>query len=146
MIMWIFMAILVFFVLILFLKRMFKKRIEKVCALCGAVLLTWIIFLILLKMNRFTDKTLLALLIGGSLVGLLYILEKKIPLEWTLFRVPFYLTEVLVLYSVLENSIQKEATLFVTVTWLIAFILFFYKRNTFLSNIAKKIVACCKNW
>jgi hypothetical protein len=51
----------------------------KICPICVVVSGTWILLLILRYFGQPIDLTLIALLMGGSVVGIAYTLEKKLP-------------------------------------------------------------------
>ncbi|HIH47589.1 TPA: hypothetical protein HA297_04785, partial [Candidatus Woesearchaeota archaeon] len=86
-------AITVLFFVFLIVKNLFKK-FRNLCALCGAVSLTWIGLLVLLKLNRIQDTTIIALLMGQSTIGLFYLLQAKGKGKnriMNLLRLPIYL-------------------------------------------------------
>ena len=61
------------FFLLLGIKSLFKKKLEKLCVICASVSLTWIFLLILYFLGKFEDLVVIALLMGGSVVGLYYL-------------------------------------------------------------------------
>lgn len=51
----------------------------KICPICAGVSLTWIGMLIAREFGYSIDPSILAMLIGGSVVGIAYQMEKKLP-------------------------------------------------------------------
>ncbi|MEX0689815.1 MAG: hypothetical protein WD095_00035, partial [Candidatus Paceibacterota bacterium] len=51
----------------------------KVCALCASVFATWLFLLGYLYLGNGVDPSIIAILMGGSIVGFMYLLEKKLP-------------------------------------------------------------------
>lgn len=85
----IFGSITIAFVLSLLLQAFSKL---KFCAVCASVLLTWILFLALYYLGYFENLILLAVLIGGSAVGIFSLVKKKIEEQLNVFLLPFILT------------------------------------------------------
>lgn len=141
---WVLICIIAFFVLLMGVKEIFKK---KFCVLCVAVSLTWFLLLILYWKGLFTNKLIIALLMGSSVLGIFYLVEKKVKESWELFRLPFYLTLVSLVYFVLEGleSLGKVALVLVSL-WVVFGFLFVYKNNNQIGSFVKKLIECCKNW
>src|SRR3989344_4434368 len=97
------MGITALFFLLLMFKALIKKEF---CVLCGAVSVTWMVLLILHWQNLFRDATIIALLLGMSMLGAFYGVEKKVPKKIRLFRLPFLLSLLVSGYSLL--SIPEE--------------------------------------
>jgi len=142
------LGIIGLFILFLIFKNVFPEKIKKnFCALCFAASLTWIILIVLKFENLFQDKIILALLLGSSAHGILYVAEKHIEEKWLLFRLPFYLTIIIIAYSILEGiSRLNEVTLIIGTLWISFGGLFFYRNNSRINSVIKKIIECCKNW
>ncbi|RME54933.1 DUF1049 domain-containing protein [Candidatus Woesearchaeota archaeon] len=68
-------SIAVLFLLIVFLKARFK--LDKVCAVCGAVSLTWLALLVLKFFGYGIDSLIIGILMGQSVTGWMYVFEKK---------------------------------------------------------------------
>jgi len=67
------------FLLVVFSKNRIEKKLKiKICAVCTAVSLTWMTLLILKFANIIIDNLLMGILMGGSVVGIIYTFEKKI--------------------------------------------------------------------
>jgi len=70
---------IIFLVLTFFLKELIKKKFKlKICAICSAVSFTWITLLSLKFAGVLVDDLLMGILMGGSVVGVMYLFEKKI--------------------------------------------------------------------
>ncbi|MEK6812122.1 MAG: hypothetical protein AABX76_01040, partial [Nanoarchaeota archaeon] len=74
------------FFMLLALKNLFN--IKKVCIICASVSLTWIVLLTFYLLKIFTDKTIIAILMGQTSLALFYIWEKKVKNKVRLFRLP----------------------------------------------------------
>lgn len=133
--------VFLFFILLVAKEFLPEKLKTNFCALCGAVSLTWFTFLILYFVGLFSDKIILALLMGGSVVGFLYFVGKKVIDSWKLFRLPFFLTLLITTYSVIELSFDIRTFIVIILLWLV-FSVFFLYRNT---GIMQKIIACCRD-
>lgn len=67
------------------------KIIKKICPICALVSVTWLTLLTLKGLGFQVNETLLAMLMGGSVVGVSYSLSKKIKgseMWWKLLSVP----------------------------------------------------------
>jgi hypothetical protein len=78
-ILWTTLGILVLFLVFVFLRKIIQKKLKlKICAICAAVGLTWITLLILKWSGFLIDNLLIGILMGESIVGIMYLFEKKI--------------------------------------------------------------------
>lgn len=136
---WILTGITALFFLLLALKSIFN--VKKACVICLSVTLTWITLLILYFLNLFPDKIIIAILMGHTSLGLYYILEKKVKKRFLLFRLPYLLTSILVVYYIL-NGFAINNLYFILGLWTLFFAIYLFKNN----KIAKKIIECCKKW
>lgn len=127
------------FFILLILKNLLNWK--KFCTLCVAVSLTWIILLILLLTNVFTDKIIIAILMGHTSLGIFYLWEKRVKKRTRLFRLPLLLTFIFIIYSLLEKFILN-GILFLLALWTFFLIIYLFKNN----KMAKKIIECCKRW
>lgn len=119
----------------------------KICVLCAAVALTWIGLLTLWLMGIRVDPVLIAILMGGSVVGLMYLLASKLPERYQLFKLPFYLTGITIVYWLLGGVINiLWLPISLAGLWLLALVLFVGRSNSGLSHFAQSIINCCKNW
>jgi len=129
---------LLFFVL-LATKSIFN--LKKACAICLSVILTWVVLLTLYYFNIFADKIIIAILMGHTSLGIFYILEKKVKKEFLLFRLPYLLTSIFIIYSILGNF-NINSMIFILALWVLFFIIYLFRFN----KSAKKIIECCKRW
>ncbi|MBI4140833.1 hypothetical protein HY485_03265 [Candidatus Woesearchaeota archaeon] len=128
-------SIIVLFFVLLGVKELLPARFKKfVCALCGAVVLTWLGLLF----ASYSDTVVIALLMGGSVVGITYVVSEKFPL----FRLPVFLTLLFVAYSVIKLSFDARSVVLIVLLWVLFTAVFLYKNN----KLIEKIVACCRNW
>ncbi len=71
-------SILVLYVLFALTKDFIKRNLRiSICAVCIAVSLTWIVLLILYFAKMFDDKLIIAILMGQSIVGLMYAFDER---------------------------------------------------------------------
>lgn len=136
---WILLGIVALFFLILTIKSIFN--LKKACAICLSVALTWISLLAFYFLNIFTDKIIIAILMGHTSLGIFYLWEKRVKERTKLFRLPLLLTFIFIVYSLLEKFILN-GILFLLALWTFFFIIYLFKNN----KIAKKIIECCKKW
>ena len=128
--------IFIFFLLSLGLRVWFPR----VCAICSAVTLTW-----LYGLFAGWDTAVLAMLMGGSAVGLMYYLGTKFPSGFGFFKLPYLLTAFVIIEFVLLRSLETSTLLVLVGVW--AFFLIVYSsRNSGGKKWFKKVVECCKNW
>ena len=127
------------FFLLLILKNLFN--IKKACTICMSVTLTWISLLVLYFLNIFADKIIIAILMGHTSLGVFYVLEKKIKKRFLLFRLPYLLTNITLIYYVLRGFTISSLYLILGL-WILFFIIYLFKFN----KLIKKITACCRKW
>ena len=138
--------VIALFVLILVVKPFLGKKGEKICAICLSFALTWIVLLFLYYFGKFDNLILIGLLIGLTILGIYYTLERNVSREKTIFRLPLLLTLILIGYFVLtlENLIREA--IIVAVLWSLFGVLYFYRHSYKLKKFVDKIVECCKKW
>ena len=139
----IFLAITVLFVLLVGLRSLFNL---KICALCGAVSSTWIVLLVMFYVGLFNNPVLLGILMGGSIVGAMYLLEQKLPEHFQIFKFPFFLTFVSATYFVILQSFAFEAVVVPFLLWVCMGVIYAGRNNNSLKTLGRKIIKCCKNW
>lgn len=128
------------FFILLFVKNMVKNK-KNVCVICVSVSLTWIFLLILYYFNIFADKIIIAILMGHTSLGIFYVLEKKMKEKLLIFRLPYLLTAISIIYFILEGFIINTFY-FIAGMWLLFILIYLLKFNGF----TKRIVECCKKW
>ena len=136
---WTLIGITVLFFVLLVLKNIFNVR--KVCVICLSVSITWFTLLLLYYFNIFTDKIIIAILMGHTSFGIYYILEKRVKRNLLIFRLPYLLTSISVIYFVL-NSLVINILYVLLGLWLLFLLVYLFKFNKF----AKKLIECCKRW
>ncbi|MFA4831196.1 MAG: hypothetical protein WC862_05270 [Patescibacteria group bacterium] len=142
---YIFAAITAIFIAILIVKKITRSQI---CAICAGVSLTWIALLAGHWLGWLAiDPLLIAVLMGQSVVGLYYLLERKFAERWGLFRLPFLLSCTFATYLLLGyHGGFLGAVIFVAALWTMFGLLFLFRGSPRWQKIAKQIAACCKNW
>lgn len=136
-------GVTILFVLLLTLRSFLSIR---VCALCGAVFLSWVILLGLSFLGYHVDMVAIALLAGGSIVGGMYLLEEKLPVRYHVFRFPLFLTAITILYTILAEASSYVTYIVLGALWVVTVVLFFNKRTSRLKGIIKSVIDCCRNW
>jgi len=133
----------VYFILFLILHTYFPK----VCALCGAVSMTWMTGIVywFIKGIYIIDQLSLAILMGGSAVGFIYYLSSKSKPNFDFFKFPLLVTFFVVMYYILEASLYINTIIYLVALWVL-FLIVFFLRNKNSGSFFKKIVECCKSW
>lgn len=140
----VFSLVTTLFFVLLAVKSFFKL---KFCVICASVSLSWIVLLILFYAGIFYERILLGLLIGQSIVGMYYLLEKKLAEKFRFFRLPFLLSATLIGYVLLIPAESVWYALgFLILIWLLFGSVFYLRSSVYLRGFAKKILECCKNW
>ena len=140
------LGISVMFFVLLGIKAVFKEKLKKLCVICASVSLTWIFLLILYFLERFENLTLIALLMGGTVVGLFYLWERKTKKQKLIFRLPVLMTFLAIAYFILTKKILIGVLVLIAVLWLIFSIIYLYRKNKNFNSLVNKIVECCKKW
>ena len=142
----IFYGIIGLFVLILIVKAFLGKKGEKICAICSAFTLTWILLLVLYYLGIYDNLLLIGLLMGLTILGIYYTWERNVKKDKTIFRLPVLLTLVLTGYYILTlENIIKELIILV-VLWVLFLGIYRYRNNIKTKSFIDKIVECCKKW
>ena len=131
------------FFILLALKNIFN--LKKFCVICISITLAWILLLIFYFLNLFTDKTIIAILMGQTSLGIFYLWEKKTKEKLKVFRLPLLLTFILLIYSVLE-SFSLNSLIFIIALWLIFLLIYLFRTNKKFKTFSTKIIECCKKW
>ena len=80
-----------------------KIKERKLCAVCGAVSLTWISLLALTYLKLFDDKYLIAILMGQSICGAMYLFEKSAPKKLHSLKIAIILVGTLIVYYAVKS-------------------------------------------
>ncbi len=147
---YVFLAISLLFVGSLILKnlstlRQAQGKKRPICALCVAVALTWIFLLVLYKADRFHDLALLGLLMGSSVTGLYYFVQKRVPKVLRIFSLPFFLSLTAVFYLLITNDFIWPVFVLLTVLWATAWLIFSWRSDLAKARIAKATMECCED-
>ena len=132
-------GIVALFFILLALKNIFS--LKRLCVICASIILTWILLLTLYSLNIFTDKIIIAILMGHTSLGIYYIFEKKVKKNLLIFRLPLLLTFIFIIYYILE-SFSLDGFVLTIILWAFFALVYLFKNN----KVAKKIIECCKKW
>jgi hypothetical protein len=127
--------------ILFFLFLILRNFSKKICAICLSVSLTWIVLLSLYFLGIFTDKIIIAILMGMSALGLFYMFYEKL----SVFKLPFILTLIFVIYSILE-SFKVDSLYLLIILWIFFFIVYIFRKNPSLKYGINKLIECCKKW
>lgn len=142
-------GIIILFFILLFLKQLLKKEF---CVLCVTTSFSWLTLSILHWLNLFDNLLFIALLMGGTIVGVFYLVEQKVKEELTLFRLPFLLSLILLGYALLDlNSPNTSihwppSILIIIVLWILFTLIYLYRKNATFKSTIQKMIGCCKKW
>jgi hypothetical protein len=116
----------------------------KLCLICATISASWLTLLALTKLGVFHDPLLVALLMGQSIVGIYYLLERHAPTPLLVFRWPFLLTLTLIAYSALNwRSSLLPVYWFVLALWILGRIILSYRADPARPSLAKRLIDCC---
>jgi len=137
-------------IVVLFLVGILLQKVfPKLCALCFATSVAWVLglgYLIIYGSDANTIDTLsVAILMGGSAAGSMYYISSRVKESWQIFKLPYLVTLFSFIYIVLTLQSYIELILGVVLLWLLFFIVYLF-RNTRMQTWAQKIIECCKNW
>lgn len=139
----IFASIIGIFIFLLFIKKWLPFTI---CVICLSVSGAWLVLLGLYYLARFNDPVILSLLMGGSVVGFYYMIEKRVSKSLTVFRLPFLLTLFFAAYSAVTLTFAVLPFLLITLTWIVLFSIYFYRNKPAVRQTVKNITECCGKW
>ncbi|MBI2464418.1 hypothetical protein HYV57_05675 [Candidatus Peregrinibacteria bacterium] len=117
------------------------------CAVCVAVSGTWLLLLSFRFFGYNVNSTLIGVLMGESVVGLYYLLEKKAPVKWQLFRWPFIITMTVIVYlSIGIRDGVIMAMTFLAFLWLVFTGIYLFQNHPNMQKIMERLIACCRDW
>ena len=116
------------------------------CVLCVTISLSWITLLTLYWLRLYDNLLFIALLLGGTIVGIYYVVEKKVKEDVTLFRLPFLLTMICLGYFLVTFSMEGSVVGVLAAVWILCAILYNYRTNSYFTLSVQKMIACCKKW
>jgi hypothetical protein len=134
---------------VLFVALLIVKSITgwKFCVICTSVSVTWIALLVLYWLGLFDQPVIVAVLMGQSVTGLYFLLEKKTSEEFHVFRLPLLLTltlAALVALGVATDLVYGLSVL--AVLWVVLSLLYLYRENPKTKIVVERIIACCRDW
>ncbi len=127
------------FFLFFAIRNIFNSK--KICTICLSVSLTWIFLLSLYFLKIFPDKTIIAVLMGQTSIGLFYLFYEKL----NVFKLPFLLTLTSVIYFIFEG-IKLNAMFLLAGIWVSFSLIYLFKSNKKINVFANKLVECCRKW
>ncbi len=134
------------FAILLLSKRFFKK---KYCAICGAVTITWIILLVMSKINYYTNTLIIGILAGQTIHGVYTLYGKSKKFNQS-YKIPLLLTMIAVVYYAIKSQYSvKELTgaaIFLFILWALTYLANAHNHNPKIRSALKKLISCCKNW
>jgi hypothetical protein len=133
----------------LFVVFLITKSFSKweFCALCASVSVTWLGLLLLHWLGEFNEPLIIAVLMGQSVVGLYYFLEKRTSEALHVFRLPLLLTLTLVALFAIGTPVSLPSSLgLLAILWIALSLLYFYRRSPKTKIVVDRIIACCKDW
>jgi hypothetical protein len=140
----IFLTILIFFILFMVFRSMTGWHF---CVLCASVSATWILFLVLYWSSLFDHLVLIAVLTGSTVAGIYYLVEQRTHEATHVFRLPFFLTLLFIIYLILGVDVQLPiAAVFLTLLWLAFVSIYLYQQSPKVNKLANHLIECCKNW
>lgn len=141
---WLFAALIGIFFVLLAAKHVLKKEF---CVLCASVSLTWLGFLMAYKLGRWMDPTPILVLMGGSVVGIYYLLDRRVRALWHVFRLPFFLTLVLAVLAVFYPvRVLVTPALLTAGAWFFMSFIYFLRHIPGVKSFFKQLLECCRNW
>lgn len=141
-----FLIIILFFLLLLVKERLPKRLKDQFCVLCATILISWLVLLLLHLFGIYSDLVLLSLLMGQTIIGFFYFLEKRVKEELRIFTLPFILSFTFLFYSILTKEIIILVFLMLIALWGLLLFVYMYRSNKNLNKFVNKLVECCKRW
>lgn len=133
----------------LFLSALLVQSVGRIkfCAACVAISLTWVALLTARALGLAVNPLWIGVLMGESIVGLYYLLEKRVPAEWQLFRWPYLITLTVLVY--LAVGVRDGAALAIAslaLLWIMFGGIYAYQRYPLIKKVAARLIACCRDW
>ena len=134
------------FLIALFVHSLGSGRL-KFCTVCVTVSLTWLFLLIVRLLGYSINPILIGVLMGESIVGLYYLIEKKAPPAWQIFRWPYIITMTIVVYLIVGvRAGAWQAILLLISLWIIWGSVFALRKFPPVKKIMERLIACCRDW
>ena len=125
-------VIVLLVIIALFVVFLIAKSIRqwKFCALCASVSVTWIGLLLLYWFGEFNEPLIIAVLMGQSIVGLYYFLEKRTSDTLHIFRLPLLLTLTLAALVAIGTPVSLPSSLgLLAILWVVLSLLYLYRQG-----------------
>ena len=117
------------------------------CAVCITVSLSWMFLLVTKLVGYNVNPVLTGVLMGESIIGLYYLLERKAPVSWQIFRWPYIITMTVLTYVILGIiSGIWSAILMLVIIWIVCGVIFAWRESVLFKKIAEQLIACCRDW
>ncbi|MFH1429946.1 MAG: hypothetical protein ABIG71_00305 [Candidatus Uhrbacteria bacterium] len=116
------------------------------CLLCASVSLTWIALLVLYHLGVFPYPVLIAVLMGGSAVGVYVVIERHVPTRWQVFRLPMLLSLFLLVYALLNQPGLIAAAVLVSAIWAVIALIAAFHRSPRARALVERLIKCCRDW
>ncbi len=135
------------FLFIVFLVVKDLIRSLDFCAICFSVSATWTTLLALNLLGYFSDRIIIALLMGQSVTGIYYMIEKRVQEGLRVLSLPFLLTLTYLAYLSLNTSkMSITSTTLLIGLWIIFLTIYMLRSSQKIKRIATRVIECCKNW
>ncbi|HLG90643.1 MAG TPA: hypothetical protein VI336_00550 [Candidatus Saccharimonadales bacterium] len=122
-----------------------QKSKRKICAICAAVSLTWLLLFILYKTGTYKDTVLLSLLTGQSITGLYYLGLRRLPKSLRIFTLPFFLSLTAIFYLLITEKFVLAAFGLLTALWVAAWVIFINRKDPGKKPLAQAVTNCCED-
>lgn len=131
----------------LFLVLLKSKLSWKFCAVCVAISSIWLALLIMRFAGKTVDPLLIAVLMGESVVGFYYFLEKRVPTAWQIFRWPYLITATIAVYVIIgtRDGIVSVVS-WLGLIWVVFGLVYAIRSQPVFKKIAERLIACCRDW
>lgn len=116
------------------------------CAICAAVSGTWIPLLSLYHAGYYKNQTVIALLLGQSIVGTFYLLKGSVPEQYHVYTLPYILAATVGAYTLLVPGVYPSTAGVVALLWAVGTVLVLYREHSRVETVFREVVACCKDW
>ena len=139
---YIFLAISLLFLAGVLARYFIKLRF---CVLCASIAITWLILLVLFKIGRFHDQVLLSLLMGQSIAGIFYLVQRRVPKALLVFTLPFFLSLTAVFYILITADFILPVFVLLTFLWILTWLIFTSRNDPGRRSLTKAIMECCED-
>lgn len=143
MVLYAFSLVISLFAFFLFIKKWLPFT---VCVICLSISLTWVTLLTLYHTSIIDSPVLVAMLMGQSVLGIYYLVEKRVPEHLTIFRLPFLLTLTLIAYTSISLDLSLATIALVIALWGGIMFLYIYRQRPQVNSFVKKMIDCCSKW